>query len=60
MPPTISYFQDKNKTKAKIMTGILCMNNPARVSQKPRCISKISKENKAKNKIKIIDRILGV
>ena len=59
-PPTISCFQDINRTINKINTGILCINNPNIVSQKPNFISKISKENIAKNSIKIIDKILGV
>jgi hypothetical protein len=60
IPPTISCFQDINKTINKINTGILCINNPSTVPQKPNFISKISKEKMAKNSIKIIDKILGV
>jgi hypothetical protein len=60
IPPTISRFQDINRTIDKTNTGILCINNPNAVSQKPNFISKTSKENIAKNSIKMIDKILGV
>jgi hypothetical protein len=60
MPPTISYFQDISRTNNKINVGILCINNPNTVPQKPNFMSKISKENKVKNNMKIIDKILGV
>jgi len=60
IPPTISCFQDINRTINKTNAGILCTNNPNTVSQKPNFMSKTSKENMAKNSIKIIDKILGV
>jgi hypothetical protein len=55
-PPTISCFQDINTIINKINTGILCINNPNTVPQKPNFISKTSKENTAKNNIKIITK----
>jgi len=59
MPPTISCFQDINRTINKISAGILCMNNPRIVSQKPNPVPRTSKENIAKNRMKMIDRVLG-
>jgi len=60
IPPTISYFQDITRMINKKREDKLCINNPSIVPQKPRFISKISRENNAKNKINIIDKILGV
>lgn len=57
--PTISCFHDIIKTIDKIMDGILCINKPINVCQKFNPESKISKENSAKNKINMIDKILG-
>lgn len=59
IPPTISRFQDISKIIDRINTGILCIINPNIVPQKLKFDSKTSKENIAKNRIKIIDRILG-
>ena len=34
IPPTISCFQDINKTTNKTSAGILCINNPTAICQK--------------------------
>jgi len=60
IPPTISYFHDIIKTTNKIITGILCMNNPINVCQKLNSEEKTSNDINAKNNMNIIDKILGV
>jgi hypothetical protein len=60
IPPTISCFQDINKTTNKIKTGILCINKPTAICQKLNSGEMTSKENNAKKHKKTIDRILGV
>lgn len=60
IPPTISYFQDTNRTTNKRNTGMLCMNNPNAQSTKLVQESNTSNENIARNKRNKIDRILGV
>ena len=57
--PTISCFQEIIKRIVKIKTGILCMNNPKIICQMLDSGEITSNENKAKNKINIIDNILG-
>jgi len=60
IPPTISCFQDINKTANRINTGILCINNPTTICQKLNSGEITSNENNAKKHINIIDKILGV
>ena len=60
IPPTISYFQEIDRTITKINTGILCINNPINMSPKLDADSKTSKENRAKNSINKILNILGI
>jgi len=59
-PPTISCFQDIDRTANRINTGILCINNPTTICQKLNSGEITSNENNAKKHINIIDRILGV
>jgi len=60
IPPTISYFQEINRTINKINTGILWINSPNIVCQKLSSEEKTSKDIKARKMRNIIDRILGV
>ena len=60
IPPTISYFQDINRTANRINTGILCIRNPTTICQKLNSGEMTSNENNAKKHINIIDKILGV
>lgn len=60
IPPTISYFQEINRTTNKTSAGRLCINNTPSVCQKLNLGEKTSNENSIKNKIKIIENILGV
>ncbi len=60
IPPTISCFQETIKTTNKISEGMLCMSNASAVCQKVSSGENTSKENNDKNKIKTIDKILGV
>ena len=60
IPPTISYFQDINRTINKTSAGILCINNPTAICQKLNSGEITSNENNAKKHINIMDRILGV
>lgn len=59
-PPTISYFQDMNKTSNKTSEGILWRNKSINISLKLDADSKTSRENIPKKAINIIDRIRGV
>ena len=59
-PPTISRLHDTIRTTNRISVGMLCINKPATVPQKPKFISKISRENIARNRRNSIDSILGV
>jgi hypothetical protein len=60
IPPTISYFQEINKTTNNMIVGILCINNPSTVSQKLNSEEKTSNDINAKKNMNIIDKILGV
>jgi hypothetical protein len=60
IPPTISCFQETNRTINKINDGILCITNPKIVCQNPRFISKTSSEKRARKRMNSIDKILGV
>ena len=44
---------------SKNNAGMLCINKPRIVSQKPNFMSKMSNEKSIKNKMNIIDKILG-
>lgn len=59
IPPTISYFQDIQRTAIKMNTGILCIKNATTVPQKPKPVPKTSRDIRAKNAMKMIDTILG-
>ena len=60
IPPTISYFQDINRTINKTRAGILCINNAPSVCQKLNSPEKTSNDINAKNNMNIIDKTLGV
>lgn len=60
IPPTISCFQEIIKIIIRANDGMLCINNPTIVPQKPYPLSNMSKENRLKKRINIIDNILGV
>ncbi len=57
--PTISHLHAINNAITKIKEGIKCMNSPTIVPKKPRFMSNISSANMLRNKIKIIEIILG-
>ena len=60
IPPTISYFQDINRTINKTSAGILCINNAPNVCQKLNSEEKTSNDINAKKNMNIIDKTLGV
>ena len=58
--PTISFFQEIIKTAVRINTGILCNRNAKIVCQNVKPVPKTSKDIKAINAMRSIDKILGV
>lgn len=60
LPVIHSRFQPSHKLMARIKTGTLCINKPRAISQKPEAESKTSRENIARNRRNITERIRGV
>lgn len=58
--PTNLCFQDMITRISKINAGILCINKARAISQKLKFSAKTSNEKSIKNKMNIIDKILGV